>query len=636
METTIGQLMLNESLPEDMRDYNRVLDKKGIKKLLAEVAEKHPERYRDVVQRLSNVGRDASFTTGGYSFGLKHLRTSLAAKKMRAQIERELDSIYAKPMDDDARDAAVLKTVNKYQKTLGDDVFREAFESGNPLAMQTVSGARGNKTNLSSLIGADMLYTDHRDRVLPIPVTRSYSMGLRPHEYFAGAFGARKGIIDLKTATADAGFLAKLLVQAAHRLLVSKADSEDPYDETNPRGYPSDITDPDNAGALLAHPVGRFKRNTMLTPKVLKELQSEGHDTILVRSPLVGGPKDGGVYANDVGRRERGRVAPTGDYVGIAAVQALSEPITQSQISSKHSGGIAGASAGAISGFKSIEQLIQVPKTFKGGAAHAQMDGTVQSVREAPQGGHFVTIGGEEHYVGQGYPLRVKKGDTVEAGDVISDGIPNPAEIVRHKGVGEGRRYFVDTFRDTLKNSNVNGHRRNIELLARGLINHVRMRDEYDDYLPDDVVPYQFIEANWKPRPGHQVVSPRQSVGKYLERPVLHYSVGTKIRPSVAKQLEKYKVGQVYTHHDPAPFEPEMIRGMTNAAHDPDFMTKMLGSYQKDSVLEAARRGGTSDASGTSYPASLARGSGFGQVGKTKGWSPSAPGMDLNNRNILE
>ena len=620
LKTTLGQLLINDTLPEDLQDHDRVLDKAGVKALMQQVAEKYPEQYRDIVKRLSDVGREAAFTTGGYSFGLGSLRQSLAARRMRLDLNKELRQVYASNMPADKKEAQIISLASKYQKKLTDDVMQESSDEQNPLAWQAISGSRGNKVNLNSLRGADLLYTDHRGRVLPVPVMRSYSMGLRPHEYFAGAFGARKGVIDLKAATQDAGFFAKQLVQAAHRLLVSRMDDDNPYDEANPRGFPVATDDMDSEGALLAHPVGGYNRNTLLTPKILKELRANGHDEILVRSPLVGGPSDGGVYARDVGHRERGGISPVGDYVGIAAAQALAEPVTQAQISSKHSGGVVGASAGAISGFKYINQLVQVPKTFQGGAAHAQVDGRIQDIQPAPQGGHYVTINSEKHYVGQGYDLKVKKGDDVAAGDVLSTGTPNPAQIVQHKGIGEGRKYFVQAFRDALTDSGTKGNRRNIELLSRGLINHVRLTDEMGDWAPDDVVPYQNLESQWKPRPGHIVVPPNQAKGYYLERPVLHYSIGTRLQPSMLSSLQKHGVSSVYAHKDPPPFQPEMIRGMTNAAHDPDWMVKMLGSYQKSSLLSSAHRGAVSDEGGTSFVPALARGENFGKTGLTQGW----------------
>lgn len=626
MHTTIGQLLVNDALPDDLRDHDRVLDKNGIGELLAQVAEKYPDQYRDVAKRLSDVGHEAAFTTGGYSFGLKSLRASLAARKMRMELGAQLRTLYAnRSLTDDDRDNQVVDLATKRQKQLMDDVFEEAKGQNHPLAMQAVSGARGSKVNVNSLLGADMLYVDHRDRPIPIPVLRSYSQGLRPVEYFAGAFGARKGVMDLKNSTRDAGFLAKQLSQVAHRLLVSSQDDDNPYDDTNPRGMPNDTLDPDNEGALLAHAAGGYPRNTELTPKILKDLHGRGLKQILVRSPIVGGPEDGGVYARDVGRRERGGLPPIGDMVGIAAAQALSEPITQASISSKHSGGIAGASAGAIGGFQAINSLIQVPKTFRNGASHAQLDGRVSEVREAPQGGNYVRIGSKEHYVPHSLAVTVKAGDEVEAGDTLSEGVPNPAEIVRYKGVGAGRRYFVDAFRKTLKDSGVYGHRRNIELLSRGLINHVRLTDELDDWAPDDVVPYQTLERNWQPRVGTEMLSPASAMGRYLERPILHHTIGTKVRPSMLKQFSDHGVQQLSVHQEPPPFEPEMIRGMQNVHHDPDWMSRMLGSYQKDSLLDATHRGAVSDEAGSSYVPALARGENYGKLGLTKGWTAPKP-----------
>lgn len=428
--------------------------------------------------------------------------------------------------------------------------------------------------------------------------------------------------MDTKTATADAGFFGKQLLQASHRLLVTADDEDDPeHDDKNfERGFPTDVDDPDNEGALLARPVGPYKRNTVLTPKILKDLKNMGMQDILVRSPVVGGPADGGVFARDVGYREKGRMAPIGDYVGISAAQALSEPVTQSQVSSKHSGGVGGAKA--IGGFKAINALIQVPKKYPNGASHAQIDGTVQNIREAPQGGYYVQIDSKEHYVPVDSKVTVKKGDNIEAGDMLSDGVPNPAEIVKYKGIGEGRRYFVNALRDVYRNSGINPHRRNVELLARGLINHVRLTDEYGDYAPDDVVPYSMLERSWQPRPGAVMTAPKAALGHYLEKPVLHYSIGTKIGKNVVSNLERYGIQNIQAHKEAPPFQPEMVRGMANVGQDPDWMTKMLGSYQKTNLLDSVHRGASSDTNSSSFVPGLARGEDFGLQGPTAGWKP--------------
>ncbi len=610
--TTMGQLLVNEALPEDMRDHDRVLDKKGINELLTKLAQQHPEKYAEVSHKLSNIGRTVATEFGGYTFGLQHLKKSKVGQGYQDSIKANMRQILSNDkMTPEQRNAAIVKMVGSVQQKQINEIYDEAVKGNNPLAMQALSGSRGNKMNVASLLGSDMLYSDHRDEVLPLPVTSSYSQGLKPVEYWAATYGARRGTMATKFATQDAGFLSKQLNQVAHRLMV--VGDDDDRDIPN-RGLPVDTDDGDNEGSLLAKDMGPYKRNTVLTPKILKHLKGLGHDRLLVRSPLVGGSPDGGVYARDVGVRERGTLPGRGEQVGLTAAQALSEPLSQGQLSAKHSGGVAGQEK-AVGGFAYINQLIQVPKKFKGGAAHSEHDGTVSNIQPAPAGGNYVWVDGHRHYVPTGVDLKVKRGDSVEAGDVLSEGFPNPSIIVQHKGVGEGKRYFVNAYRDAARGAGMKVNRRNVEILARGLINHVRLTDEFGDHVPDDVVPYSTMEHLYEPRDGHVVTAPSKALGQYLERPVLHYSIGTKIRPSVLKELQHFGVDEVTAHREPPPFQAEMIRGMYSLQHDPDWMTRMYGSGLKGSLTDAVHRGGVSDEQGTSFIPSLARATDFGRIG---------------------
>lgn len=626
LNTTVGQLLVNDALPDELRDYSRVLDKKGVHSLLQQVARQHPEKYREVSFRLNQIGQRAAQDQGGMSFGIRHLRRSKVANEIRQRIQGELRQILADDsLTDQQRTDRIIRVVGRESSPQQKAVLEEAIQSGNPLGMQVLSGSRGKPMNLASLLAADMLYSDHRDEVIPIPVLRSYSEGLSPEEYWAGTYGARRGIIATKFATQEAGFLSKQLNQAGHRLVVMGEDGEEDSDPEAPaRGMIVDTGDMDNEGALLARDAGPYKKHTPLTPKILKHLDRLGIKRLLIRSPLVGGSPEGGVYARDVGIRENGTLPGRGEQVGLQAAQALSEPISQGQLSAKHSGGVAGQEK-AVGGFQYINQLIQVPKKMQGGASHATVDGVVQRVEPAPAGGHFVTINDQKHYVGEGFEVKVKKGDEIEAGDMLSDGIPNPAIITQYKGVGEGRRYFVNEFRKAMSASGMQGHRRNIELLARGLINHVKLTEETDDNAPDDIVPYSTLEHTYKPREGHERLVPRKAVGQYLERPVLHYTIGTKIRPSMLKDFDEFGVTTVPVHKNPPPFEPYMVRGMYQLQHDPDWMTQMYGSGLKKSLLESVARGGTSEERGTSFVPSLATGTDFGSVPERAVVKPQAP-----------
>jgi len=626
MQTTVGQLLINSILPPEMRDFNRVITAKSLAGILSEIAKKYPDKYREISYQLGRVGARASQETGGFSVGMQHLRVTEAARAIRRDLLRKIRTI----VDNDRltpqeRERLIIKVVGEAAQQQQDLVFAEAEKQGNPLVKQIVGASRGNKVNLNSLLGSDMLYTDHRDRVIPVPVINSYSEGLRPWEYWAGTYGARHGVINLKFATQDAGYLSKQLNQIAHRLIVVDLDRDGEGDGVV-RGVPVDIDDPDNEGAFLAVDTGPYKRNTVLTPKVLQTLRKAGYKKIIVRSPIIDGSKEGGLYARDVGVRENGRVPGRGTPVGFTAVQTISEPLTQAQLSAKHVGGVAGANR-AVSGFDYINQLIQVPKHFKGGATHAEVDGVVSAIEPNPAGGHFVIINGQKHYVPHGMNITVKVGDTVEAGDVLSDGIPNPAKVVEHKGIGEGRRYFVQVFRDALTSSGLRTHRRNIELLARGLVNHVRLTEELGDFVPDDIMPYTMFENLYTPRRNATAGDPAKLINRYLERPVLHYTIGTRITPRVAAELKEFGVNEVIAHPEPPPFRPEMVRGMSIAAADPDWMTKMYGGEMKRSIIKAVHRGATSNEASTSFVPAMARGVDFGKIGPIQ---PPEPGWEVD------
>ena len=619
--TTPGRLLIEDALPSDIR-VDQPWDVKTMREALRQLGERHPDKYRDVTYKLLKIATKVGTSTGGESFSVDHMETPEDVREAREQLRKQVRRILEDDrLTDEQRQQKIIETVGTAHKAMSERLYEIAKTGSTPLYRQVISGARGSKSSLMSLLAGDLLYADAHGNPIPLPVLHSYAEGLSPAEYWAGAYGARQGVIANKFATQEAGFFGKQLAQVAHRLVVTALDSDKEDDAV--RGLPTSVDDPDNEGALLAAPAGGFPRNTILTPKVLGVLRQKGVKNILVRSVIANTAPDGGLYARDVGVREYGRLPGQGEAVGMVAAQAVSEPVSQGQLNAKHAGGVALGGAKTVTGFAAINQLFQVPKTYKGGAAHAQVDGRVDEITDAPAGGKYVHINGQKHYVARGFDLKVKQGDTVEAGDVLSEGLPNPAEVVRHKGIGEGRRYFLDVSREVLKNSGISASRRNLELLAKGLINHVRLHDEMEGYVPDDVVPYDVIERKYVPRPGAADVPVQSAVGQYLERPYLHYSIGTKIRPSVVKTLAEYGISSVHAHRDPPPFEPDMIRAMENLQHDPDWMTRLYGSNLKRGLLSAVHRGAASNESGTSFVPGLARGVEFGLKGKVvkpKNW----------------
>jgi hypothetical protein len=117
---------------------------------------------------------------------------------------------------------------------------------------------------------------------------------------------------------------------------------------------------------LLAKDIDGYKAGTILTPEILKAL---GDQKILIRSPITSHAADG-IFAEDAGIRERGRLPEVGDNIGIAAAQAIGERMAQGMLSEKHGGGSVGGKVERnFGGFDNVNQLIQVPTAFRNAAA---------------------------------------------------------------------------------------------------------------------------------------------------------------------------------------------------------------------------------------------------------------------------
>lgn len=259
---------------------------------------------------------------------------------------------------------------------------------------------------------------------------------------------------------------------------------------------------------------------------------------------------------------------------------------------SKHTGGIAGAKR-KFSGFAAVNQFVQSPEDYPDRGVVSEVEGVVQSVEEAPQGGHIVKIGDQEHYVPSGYAVMVKPGEAVEAGDQISDGLVDAADIVRLRGLGEGRRYYTDRLAEILEDSGLSSDRRNLEVVARGTINHVRAIDDIGipGVLPEDTLKYNRLVSDYAPPANTRQVEVSSAIGQYLQQPAMHFSIGTRLTKKQADRLKKAGFNQVHVSPDKPNFESEMIRLRTANQGTDDWLQRMHGSYLKANIQDAAVRG---------------------------------------------
>lgn len=611
--TTIGRLLFDEIVPEVFRrgvPDDKPIDSEAAKAILQSVAETAPERYREISHAMLKLGAKASTETNA-SFGLSDLKSPVDKVGLIAKSDAEEAAIMANPkLTPEQRDTARVQLYFRNSSSMPGQVYDKALSMGSNLARMVASGARGNKGQLNSNIGADWLVVDPQGNPVPVPIKNSYSEGLSPAEYFASSYGTRTGLISTKFAVQDAGYLSKQLAAAAHDLVVTEDDCG-----TN-RGIPTDPDDKDNIGTVLARATAGYPAGTTLSAKDLRDMKAKGVKGLMVRSPATC-QSNGGICAQCAGVRERNRFPAKMDNIGLAASSSLSEPLSQGMLSVKHTGGVASAgSTRTVSGFKAVDSLVQVPDVFPGGAAIAQNDGKVTKIEPAPQGGQYVTIGDQRHYLTPDMQLSSKVGDEVEAGDAISDGIPNPAEIVKHKGIGAGRLYWIGAMRNAFKNNGISVNRRNIEVLSRALVNHVKITDPegHGNNLPDDITEYNTLEQNYTPPENTLKMEPHKALGSYLQTPAAHFTVGTRITPSVVKSLNELGEKQIDVSPDEPGFVPEQQRAMDVPAYKKDWLAQFSGSYLTKRLLKNVHSGdATSDIHGTSYVPGMAYGVEFGK-----------------------
>lgn len=608
IETTAGKAIINYFLPKDLRTDEEI-DSKNSVKLFTQLAEKYPDQFASISIRLANIGADASTRKGGPPLRWDELAPIYSIKPIYEDYYKKALEITLSPdLSEKQKLERIINYFPKYEEATLKEALKEVEKRQGSIFAQYKSGTRGKPTDIRRLLSGDVIYVDHRGQPIPVPITRGFSQGLTPAQYWFHSYGTRKSLIDVALGTATSAYLYKQLAFAAHRLIVQDVDGEDRYPTM--RGLPVDIDDEDNVGAFLAAPTDKYPRNTLLTPEILADLRTKGYDQILIRSVAVRKTKDGGVYSRDVGTFEGGRLFAPGDQVGIIASQSLGEPITQMAVGSKHGGGVLKTTLG----FDTVQRFLQATKNYQGGRTHAEVSGRVTKIEKAPAGGHIVYVENVPHFVSINSQVTVQPGDIVEEGDSLSDGIPNPAKLVAHKGLGEGKRQYIEIFRDLYRQLGFNIHRRNFEIVTAALLDYVRLTQPYKNFLPGEVLRYSWLEQDWEPREGAITISPEKAIGKYLEIPILHYTIGTKVLPSTVQMLKKFGIEKITVHNDPPPFENIIVPAAKQLDYDPDWLVRFLGGTKgiERSLLEAMHTGQVSQFT-TSFVPALALGQRFGE-----------------------
>lgn len=602
-------LLVNSVLPQEMRNPALSLDKKSLDSLLAQVAKDHPEQYASVVQAISNAGRRAAYWQGE-TLTLADMMPVVDKDALLVKMDAELDAINAQDLPDEERNRQKMAVWSRYATDLEKLTKEQALLKGNNLGNAVLSGARGNPFQLKAMLTTPALYTDYKDNTIPLFVRRGFNEGLRPFEYLASTFGVRKGVISTKASTAESGDLAKQLVQASASTMVT----DDDCGTTNGLDYP--VGDEELSGRVLAKSYGKLKAGTPIDKEILRDLRKQGVDTIIARSPMTCQAKNG-ICSACLGQLPTGKFAPIGYAAGITAAQALSEPLTQGALNTKHGGGGFKGDKKLFAGFNIIDQIMQSPETFPYKAAVSTKDGTVEKIEDAPQGGKFIYVGGEQHYVLPGFEPVVKPGEEVEEGDTLSEGITDVYDVLKHRGLGEARRYYVDRLKQAFEESDAGRPSRlNLETVARATLDHVVIDDPdgMDDYLPDDVASYNRLLPGYSPAADTKQVDPPQAVGRYLQAPILHFTLNTRLTPKMISRIQQAGIKSIPVSEQEPKFHPEMLRLRAAAHPGTDWLAKMHTSYLMSNLgQDAARARETNVRENVHFAPRLAIGEGFGE-----------------------
>ncbi|NIS79141.1 MAG: DNA-directed RNA polymerase subunit beta' [Anaerolineales bacterium] len=438
LETTVGRVIFNMVLPDELRFVNQVLDKGSIQDLISDIYHLlREEGTPAVVDAIKDIGFKYATRSG----------TTIAVSDITVPEQR--DDIITRTLDeteavrfDYQRGLLTEQEQNEriielWQETTNEvaDAVRETMDPTGNLTTMALSGAtKGGFGPISQLAGMRGLMADPAGRIIPLPIRSNFRDGLTTLEYFISTHGARKGLTDTALRTADAGYLTRRLVDVAQDVIINDEDCETEYGIWIRRS--DDVAGQDFSARLMGRVTARrvadpesgevlLKRGSIITLEKARRIGESGVEEIFVRSPLTCELQFGlcrTCYGMDLGR---GNMVSHGAAVGIVAAQSIGEPGTQLTLRTFHTGGVA-AGGDITTGLPRVEELFEARKKPKGEAVISEISGTVQIIEpEIPDGPRKVQVKlsellHDEYSVPGNWSLRVEDGTDITAGDLIA------------------------------------------------------------------------------------------------------------------------------------------------------------------------------------------------------------------------
>ena len=335
---------------------NKQMDKGGLKKLLSQMyLEYGGAKTAELANTLKNLGYKYA-TKSGVTISIADLSVPESKKALLQEAEKEIEKStnrYLKgEITEVERYTKVIDTWSETTAKLTEQVV-ENFDKLNPVYMMAFSGARGNLSQVSQLVGMRGLMADAQGQIIDLPITSNFKEGLSCTEYIISSYGARKGLVDTALKTADSGYLTRRLVDVAQDVIIRDTDcGTDKYINMKPicdgeniivplidrllgRTVAEDIYDEDGKTLLVA-------KNTTLDRKDIKKISHLNLQELKVRSGLTCGLEYGVCQKCYGWAMTTQKLVDVGEAIGIIAAQSIGEPGTQLTMRTFHTGGAVG------------------------------------------------------------------------------------------------------------------------------------------------------------------------------------------------------------------------------------------------------------------------------------------------------
>ena len=523
IETTVGRVIYNEGIPQDLgfvdrsdpeKEFDLEIDfpviKKNLGTIIAKCINKHGLSVTaEVLDYIKAIGFKYS-TKGAITVSVADVAVPEAKKAILEKAEHDKDEIlkqYRRGLiTENERYEAVIKIWEDVTNQVT-EAMKDNFDDLNPIYMMAQSGARGNMNQLRQIAGMRGLMANTSGKAVEIPIKSCFREGLDVLEYFISSHGARKGLADTALRTADSGYLTRRLVDVSQDIIVREHDCgttegieisdikdgnqviETLHERLIGRYLLEDLKDEN--GNIVAHV------EDMITDEIATNIIKAGFTKVKVRSSLACRSKHGvccKCYGMGLARREEVKI---GEAVGIVAAQSIGEPGTQLTMRTFHTGGVAGGDI--TQGLPRVEELFEARKP-KGLAVITEISGTVSISDDKKR--KEVTITGKDnaktYTISFGSKLKVKAGDYLEAGDPITEGSINPNDILQIKGPQGVYEYLISEVQKVYRNQGVDINDKHIEVIGRQMLKKVRVEDSGDTKMfPGALVDmYEFEDEN--------------------------------------------------------------------------------------------------------------------------------------------